>query len=97
MQIVWFCVGSARRPVAGGSGGRWTLRWRGWSEQAVQLVVDDGLGLFGRGLAGENAGAQACGHGYQGDGFQVRVQVGGCVVGGLGGLQLGGEHVGHGG
>jgi len=62
----------------------------------VQVVVDDGLGLCGRGLAGEDARAQARGHGKEGDGFQVRVQVGGRLTGGLGGSQLGGDHAEHG-
>jgi hypothetical protein len=34
-------------------------------EQAVQVIVDDGLGLLGRGVAGEDARAQARGHGQQ--------------------------------
>ena len=59
------------------------------------MVVDDGLGLPGRGLAAEDAGAQARGHGQQAEGLQVRVQVGGRVAGGLGGSQLGGDHVDH--
>ena len=59
------------------------------------MVVDDGLGLPGRGLAGEDAMAQARGHGQEADGFQVRVQVGGRAAGGLGGSQLGGDHVHH--
>jgi hypothetical protein len=59
------------------------------------VVVDDGLGLPGRGLAAQDAGAQACGHGQETEGFQVRVQVGGRVAGGLGGPQLGGDHVDH--
>jgi hypothetical protein len=60
-------------------------------EQAVQVVVDDGLGLLDRGLAAEGAGAQARGHGDQAEGFQVRVQVGRRVAGGLGGPQLCGD------
>jgi len=59
------------------------------------VVVDDGLGLPGRGLAGQDAGAQARGQGQQADGFQVRVQVGGRGAGGLGGSQLRGDHVVH--
>jgi hypothetical protein len=31
----------------------------------VQVIVDDGLGLLGRGVAGEDARAQARGHGRQ--------------------------------
>jgi hypothetical protein len=46
-------------------------------------------------VADEDAGAQACGHGQQGDGFQVRVQVGRHVADGLGRSQLGGHHVDH--
>ena len=59
------------------------------------MVVDDGLGLPGRGLAGEDARAQARGHGKEADGFQVWVQAGGRAAGGLGGSQLGGDHVDH--
>jgi len=59
------------------------------------VVVDDGLSLRGRGLAAEDARAQARGHGKEADGLQVRVQVGGRVAGGLGGSQLGGDHVDH--
>jgi hypothetical protein len=51
------------------------------------VVVDDSLGLPGRGLAGQDARAQARGHGQQADGFQVRVHLGGRVAGGLGGSQ----------
>jgi hypothetical protein len=61
----------------------------------VQVVVDDGLGLLDRGLAAQDARAQARGHGQQADRFGVRVQVGGRVSGGLGGSQLGGDHVDH--
>ena len=60
------------------------------------MIVDDGLGLPGRGLASEDAGAQTRGHGKQADGLQVRVQAGGRVAGGLGRPQLGGDHVDHG-
>src|SRR5271166_5029315 len=67
----------------------------GCREQAVQVVVDDGLGLPGRGLAAEDARAQARGHGKEADGFQVRVQAGGRVAGGLGRSQLRGDHAGH--
>jgi hypothetical protein len=59
------------------------------------VVVDDGLGLPGRGLAGQDARAQARGHGKQADGFQVRVQAGGRGTVGLAGSQLGGDHVDH--
>ena len=59
------------------------------------MVVDDGLGLLGRGVATEDALAQARGDGKEADGFQVRVQVGGRAAGGLGGFQLGGDHVDH--
>jgi len=59
------------------------------------VVVDDGLSLLDRGLAGQDARTQARGHGQEADGFQVRVQVGGCVTGGLAGPQLGGDHVHH--
>jgi hypothetical protein len=59
------------------------------------VVVDDGLSLLDRGLAGQDAGGKSRGHGYQAEGFQVRVQVGWCVVGGLGRPQLGGHHAGH--
>ena len=38
------------------------------------MVVDDGLGLLGRGLAAQDARAEARGDGKQADGFQVRVQ-----------------------
>ena len=48
------------------------------------MVVNDGLGLLDRGLAGEDACAQTRGHGNEADGFQVRVQVGGRAAGGLG-------------
>lgn len=40
------------------------------------MVVDNGLSLPGRGLAGEDARAQVRGHGQQADGLQVRVQAG---------------------
>jgi pimeloyl-ACP methyl ester carboxylesterase len=43
------------------------------------MVVDDRLGLPGRGVAAQDAGAQARGHGHQADGFQVRVETGGHV------------------
>jgi hypothetical protein len=46
-------------------------------------------------MADEDAGAQACGHGHQGDSLQVRVQVGWHVADGLGRSQLGGYHVDH--
>ena len=59
------------------------------------MVVDDGLGLLDRGLAGEDGGGKSGGHGHQADGFQVRVQVGRRVGGGLGGSQLGGQHADH--
>jgi hypothetical protein len=59
------------------------------------VVVDDGLGLLDRGLAAQDARAQARGHGKEADGFQVRVQVGGRAAGGLAGSQLGGDHVDH--
>ena len=59
------------------------------------MVVDDGLSLLDRGLADEDARAQACGHGQQADGLQVQVQVGGRAAGGLGSPQLGGHHVDH--
>lgn len=65
-------------------------------EQAAQVVVDDRLGLPGRGVPRQDAGAQARGHGHQGDGFQVRVKAGGHVAVGLGRAQLGGDHVAHG-
>ena len=61
----------------------------------MQLVVDDGLGLPGRGLAGEDARAQARGQGQEADGLQVQVQAGGCAAGGLGGTQLRGDDVDH--
>jgi hypothetical protein len=61
----------------------------------VQVVVDDGLSLLDRGLAAQDARAQARGHGQQAERFQVRVQVGGRIAGGLGGSQLGGDHVDH--
>jgi hypothetical protein len=61
----------------------------------VQVVVDDGLSLLDRGLATQDARAQARGHGQQAEGFGVRVQVGGCVAGGLGRSELGGDHVDH--
>jgi hypothetical protein len=51
------------------------------------VVVDDGLGLFERGLAGQDAVAQAPGHGQQAEGLRVRLQVGGRVAGGLGRTQ----------
>ena len=60
------------------------------------MVVDDGLGLPGRGLAAQDAEAQAMGHGQQAEGLRVRVQAGGRVAGGLGRPQLGGDHVDHG-
>ena len=59
------------------------------------MVVDDGLGPVDRGLAAKHARAQARGHGKQADGFQIRVQVGGRIAGGLSGSQLGGDHVDH--
>jgi hypothetical protein len=59
------------------------------------VVVDDGLRLPDRKPAGDDDGAQAPGHGHQGEGLQVRVQLGRHVAGGLGGAQLGGYHVGH--
>jgi hypothetical protein len=62
----------------------------------VQVVVDDGLSLLDRRQVHEDARAQARGHGQQAAGLQVRVQVGGRVAGGLGGSQLGGDHVDHG-
>jgi hypothetical protein len=62
----------------------------------VQVVVDDGLGLPGRGLPCEDARAQARGHGQQAKGLLVRVEVGGRVAGGLGRSQLGGDHADHG-
>ena len=67
----------------------------GMREQAVQVVVDDSLSLLDRGLAAEDARAQARGHGKEADGFQVRVQVGGRAVGALGRSQLRGDHVDH--
>jgi len=60
------------------------------------VVVDDGLRLPDRRQAGEDARAQARGHGQQAGGLQVRIQGGGRVAGGLGGSQLGGDHVDHG-
>jgi hypothetical protein len=61
----------------------------------VQVVVDDGLSLLDRGLAAQDARAQARGHGQQAEGFEIRVQVGGRVAGGLGRSQLGGDHFDH--
>jgi hypothetical protein len=55
------------------------------------VVVDDGLSPLDRGLADEDARAQACGHGQQGEGFQVRVQLDWHVAGRLGSPQLGGH------
>jgi len=57
------------------------------------VVVDDGLGLFERGLAGQDAVAQARGHGQQAEGLRVRLQVGGRVAAGLGRPQLSRDHV----
>jgi len=59
------------------------------------VVVDDGLSLLARGLAGQDARSQSRGQGYQAEGFQVRVQVGGAVAGRLGRPQLGRYHVDH--
>jgi hypothetical protein len=61
----------------------------------VQVVVDDGLSLLDRGLAAQDARAQTRGHSQQAERFQVRVQVGGRIASGLGGSQLGGDHVDH--
>jgi hypothetical protein len=57
------------------------------------VVVDDGLRLLGRGVAGQDAVAQARGHGEQAEGLRVWVQVGGRVADGLGRPQLGGDRV----
>ena len=59
------------------------------------MVVDGGLSLLDRGLAGEDARGKPRGHGYQGEGFQVRIQAAGRVAGGLGSPQLGGDHADH--
>jgi len=59
------------------------------------VVVDDGLSLVERGLAGQDAGGKSRGHGHQAEGFQVRVQAGRRVAGGLGSAQLGGHHADH--
>jgi hypothetical protein len=65
----------------------------GTGEPATQVVVDDVLGLPGRGVARQDTGAQARGHGQQAEGLQVRVQAGGCAASRLGRPQLGGDHV----
>jgi hypothetical protein len=59
------------------------------------VVVDDGLSLRDRGLAGQDARGKSRGHGHQAEGFQIRVQVNRRVAGGLGSPQLGGHHVDH--
>ena len=61
---------TARQPVLS-----WALgvTLAGMREQAVQVVVDDGLGLFERGLAGQDAVAQARRHGEQAECLRVRV------------------------
>jgi hypothetical protein len=59
-----FGPGSALRcPAASGwyFRGRSARRWPGCGEQAVQVVVDDGLRLLDRGLAGEDARGKAVG------------------------------------
>jgi hypothetical protein len=59
----------------------------------VQLVVDDGLSLLWRGLTAQHARAETRGHGNQAERFQIRVQPGGRVPGGLSRPQLRGDHV----
>jgi hypothetical protein len=46
-------------------------------------------------MAAEDARAQPSGHGHQAEGFQVRVQVGGHIAGGLCLSQLCGDHIDH--
>lgn len=53
------------------------------------MVVDDGLGLPGRGLPCKDARGQAHGHGHQAGGLLVRVEVGRRVAAALTALAAG--------